>query len=119
MTPEELMKPRYKVIADWPGNRGLFPVGEIIAKELSSTSLFAECDKYPHLFRKLEWWQDRQLEDFPKYVKRGSGKVFKIGLHLNISTNGIAILAEPDKYRTINLKSCQPATEEEYNQQPI
>jgi hypothetical protein len=68
MTPEELMKPRYKVIADYPGSTS--PVGEII--ELPSLKwIYNEnepCGEdyfnaWPRIFKKLEWWEGRTLDE--------------------------------------------------------
>lgn len=70
MSNEDLMKPRYKVIADYPGNYRL--IGEIFSAVGDSYSVkywCAEKDKYPHLFQRLEWWQERNLEDMPQFVK--------------------------------------------------
>lgn len=90
MTVEELMKPRYKVIADYPNSE--FEVGTIInfpnksdyytgsdewesefVKDKNKGGQFKFCIKkiepFPHLFKKLEWWEDRAIEDMPEYVK--------------------------------------------------
>jgi len=96
MTVEELMQPRYKVIADWPFRKN-FEVGEIVIlnKEFSPnykmyevkdcqglqvyiTSFF---EKFPLQFKKLEWWEDRKVEDMPEYIigrKRGEGVYLKV-----------------------------------------
>lgn len=89
-TVEELLKPRYKVIADWPARQ--FFIGSILhvheplpdgrlrifidhepegQKEwyLWNTGKIGEIDKYPHLFKKLEWWQEREESEMPEYVK--------------------------------------------------
>lgn len=50
----ELLKPRYKVIADYPGSP--FPVGFIMKDDCESWS------KYPANFRKLEWWEERDFD---------------------------------------------------------
>jgi hypothetical protein len=76
MTAEELLKPRFEVIADFPLLKN--KVGEIIiAKKpywrieldflfLNSSNISPEA--YPHLFRKLNWWEHRKIEDMPKKV---------------------------------------------------
>ena len=64
MTTEQLMQPRYEVIADYPNS--IIPKGNIVDDLL----LFKiEFEKYPHLFRKLEWWEKRDVKDMPEYVK--------------------------------------------------
>lgn len=52
MTKEELLKPRYKVIADYPGCN--VEVGRVFESEVGEYY-----DKFPANFRRLEWWQDR------------------------------------------------------------
>lgn len=66
MTTEEnkiadLMKPRYKVIADYPGNN-LYKVGSIIEDTGWGVELF------PNIFKKLSWWEERDVKDMPEYV---------------------------------------------------
>lgn len=78
MKAEELMKPRYEVIADYPFNP--YQIGDKV-ENISNTSVFLYArindtdhlssdidffDKYPHLFRKLNWWENRKAEDMPK-----------------------------------------------------
>jgi len=80
MSTEELMKPRWKVIADFPGNQGTFNIGEIIVGQdhwsgdgtfyTSPHPFDAFCpDEYPAIFKKLEWWEERKVEDIPDYLK--------------------------------------------------
>jgi len=76
-TEVDLLAPRYKVIADWPGRE--FPIGLIISNyvddiwgdgknyEFRESELWFK--KYPHLFKRLEWWEDIKVEDMPKYMK--------------------------------------------------
>ncbi len=74
---EELMKPRYKVIADWPGVAGKIKAGDIIVSDGASNGYWVagepyQEDKlkdYPHLFQPLQWWQDREKSEMPEYVK--------------------------------------------------
>ncbi len=84
MKAEELLKPRFEVIADYPFNP--HKVGDILSSKFetihqTTTSYRNEfgdnCDeahwcmpvefeKYPSLFRKLNWWENRKKEDMPK-----------------------------------------------------
>lgn len=69
MKAEELMNPRYELIADYPSN--LNQVGDIIEcpnydYEFTKQYWVKSKDKYPHLFRKLNWWEKRSIEDMPK-----------------------------------------------------
>jgi len=76
MTTEELLKPRWKVIADFPFNT-YYKVGGVItddrlmaARNETGHAVFAcEWNDYPNIFRKLKWWEERNIEDMPEYVK--------------------------------------------------
>lgn len=123
MTTEELLKPRYKVIADWPDN--LFNLGDIliesdIVEDWVQTDNFlhglnkSSVDKYPHLFCRLEWWEERKPEDMPKYIKWGDN-VGKLGDIFSKNLNGIAIATFPNENGVaMHLSEYEPATEEEY-----
>lgn len=83
MTSKELLRPRYEIIADYPGNTK--PIGTIIlCPDDAVGTIFANLeyganpveeladywckynDRFPHLFRKLNWWEHRKVEDMPK-----------------------------------------------------
>lgn len=83
MTPEELMKPRYKVIADYPGCP--FKVGQVLEKVKTVSGkwfvrgMFYQPDDYPANFKKMQWWEERKPDDMPEYIKFAhSGAVYKI-----------------------------------------
>lgn len=70
MTPDELLKPRYEVIADYPKNP--WRIGDILYpfdKKLSIAAGLPEIERYPHLFKPLQWWERREEKDMPQYVK--------------------------------------------------
>ena len=83
MTPELLMKPRYKVIADYP--KSPFDVGMILTKSGGTNNVFT-CEQaiqkslvwhpenYPVIFQELMWWEGRTIDEMPEYVKQ-SGMV--------------------------------------------
>lgn len=100
MSVEELLKPRYKVIADYPFS--VFPKDLVFElnildarKHLAEQEYYMiykeNCysesliNKYPAIFKKLEWWEDRKESDMPEYVKfpdqfkKGKFNVIKIG----------------------------------------
>lgn len=90
LTPEELLQPRYEVIADYfysPYN-----IGDLVEFTTTGTSFLGtvtkqyddfredivdtenyfhiDClKKYNHLFRRLDWWEHRTPEEMPEYVK--------------------------------------------------
>lgn len=140
MTPEELMKPRYKVVADYFFSP--FEIGDIIAvDEANSVHLTTvqyhnvvgeeakfekryrtqTLNKYPHLFKAMYWWEDRKSEDMPKYVKRqrfsGYTEVLRV---LDPSCNYRVFGHEPNtiEHRFVypDASGYLPATESEYLQ---
>lgn len=71
MKTVDLLKPRYKVIADYPETP--YTIGEIYEGDTfynGSKETRCEHENYPAIFKKLEWWEDRELEDMRtiKYV---------------------------------------------------
>lgn len=76
---KDLMTPRYEVIADYPESK--FKIGQTVTlKEIHPYSGYSFIsgdfvlspewfDKYPHLFRKLQWYEKRDIKDMPEYVK--------------------------------------------------
>lgn len=72
MTKEELLTPRYRVIGEWPEMLERFYVGYIFEHPYGRTYL-TEQSKYdpkdfPNLFEKIEWWEERSVEDMPFFV---------------------------------------------------
>jgi hypothetical protein len=84
MTNEKLLIPRYEVIADYPNSD--FKVGSILTNNglingwwYDGKTYTTGVDKYPHLFKPLQWWEKRNVEDLPEYVYDKSYKqIFKI-----------------------------------------
>lgn len=82
LTVEQLLSPRYKVIADYPGCP--YDIGAILHVdgdgELFSPTLGyswklvrimqISANKFPHLIKPLQWWGYRQPEEMPMYLKR-------------------------------------------------
>lgn len=62
MTAEELLKPRFVVIADYPLSTS--PIGYIL-EDLTELKV-KTYSNYPHLFKRLNWWEYRKIEDMPK-----------------------------------------------------
>lgn len=95
MSTENLLLPRYKVIATWPGMHAEpFHLGQIISLQPYEDedykgfihipikhipgSFMREgfFSGYPHLFKKLEWWEERAIDDMPEYLSCPSRKMF-------------------------------------------
>lgn len=131
LSKEELLKPRYKVIAGYPGcdfsMGGIIVLDKInederVGKDVyycyhAAFGLLAEFDlsPYPHLFRKLEWHQDRK----PEELLGGYAKSKRMGYVTKINE---PISADGEWFVWDNLKNSvpftdyDPATLEEYNQ---
>jgi hypothetical protein len=77
MTPQQLLIPRYEVIADWPNNT--IEIGAI-ATIINDYAVFETyygvtfhykmLDHHNHLFKKLGWWEYRSKEEMPDYLRK-------------------------------------------------
>lgn len=79
MTVEELLKPRTKCIAPYPGSK--FELGEVMSTE--DFEFWTNGDdpkKYPANFKMLEWWEERSPDQMPDYIK-DNGCVYKVRAH--------------------------------------
>jgi hypothetical protein len=125
MNKDELLKPRYKVIADWPEMRDRFKNQPIIILDkedeegwFTTNGFYQQIffEKYPHLFKKLEWWEEREESDMPEYVTWNScnsgikyvAKILEIKGGLFRWKAGWETFTEGQDY---------PATKEEYESQ--
>lgn len=124
---EQLMKPRYKVIADYPNQ--YYSTGHIVTElfcddEYKDESFF---EQYPAIFKRLEWWEERTPEEMPEYVKlnpentTGGPEVFKV-MDVKQYADGIVIChtSPPDEIspfeQYVGANYFLPATEAEYNE---
>jgi hypothetical protein len=78
MTAKELMQPRFEVIETYPKSK--FKKGDILERIPNATNdwynadkslinadiLLEEIEQYPHLFRKMNWWEKRTVDQMPK-----------------------------------------------------
>lgn len=71
MTSKELLNPRFEVIASFPSST--IHVGSILTKTKNGFEYLNEgvvyqinAELYPHLFRKMNWWECRTKEQMPK-----------------------------------------------------
>lgn len=109
MNTEELLRPRWKLIADYPDNPD--KIGAIYNPEYYLERNIAFFDKYPHLFKKLQWWEDRKPEEMPEYVKHPRfDDVFKI---VSIETKYMSVYLDDETFPR-SLAHFIPATKEEY-----
>ncbi len=134
LTKEQLLQPRYRVIADYPFSP--YKNGDIIepkdgywiASRVQSFEAFElrtvehsfeerELTKYTNLFERARWSDNRLREDFPEYVlydktcvpaKVLSVKCDEAGFVTEVETD-----AEPEEYYRAAIWDF-PATKEEY-----
>src|SRR5438477_4551077 len=119
MNKEELMRPRYKVIADYPLSSlslgsTIVPRDPMSACVVQGGAWFIDLNKYPHLFKKIEWWEERKPEEMPEYVRVNSGIVCKVITYSQ--ENGRYWLKE-FKDSPVWVEQVTPATLEEYEAQ--
>lgn len=135
---EELMKPRIKVMMDYPDCE--YEVGQIIQFVQKSTyytgepewetgfiltkngeqvqSCIKKFEPYPDIFKPLEWWEDRKLEDMPEYIQYAGQMAYKIEryeLDERMGLYGISAKYE-DCPLWLNGMPVLPITEFEYNE---
>lgn len=117
MNKEQLLMPRFKVIANYPGSP--YKVGKIITlNKIYGTSPAAlisayagnaethywplhEFEKYPAIFQRLEWWEERAIENLPQYCKVTEKAVYDMGA----GVHQISHYRIDDKYEYAYLKS--------------
>lgn len=118
----DLMKPRYKVIAPFPQmhfiGEGGFSTDAIFYPEHKNEKYFyngVNIDAYPHLFKKLQWFEERKPEDMPEYVKNLNETVFKVSHHFTSSFGEFTQYGCNVNNVFISYRSLSPATETEYH----
>jgi hypothetical protein len=109
-TPQiTLLTKRFKLTTNYP-NSGLSSGDIIYADE--GTTLRQQIEKFPGIFKELEWWEERKPEDMPQYVKcGGNGKPRKIK-EWNLFWGSVEF--DGGRIRKLNPKWL-PTTEQEYN----
>lgn len=119
MNTEELLKPRYKVIADYP--KSLYEVGTILnAGWRSEDCIYCDTEgprwrHYPHLFKPIEWWEERKPEDMPEYVKGNVGSFFRVMKVAHPNQNFRLFHIEDEiEHRFAYKGQYEPATKEDY-----
>ena len=118
MTPEDLLTPRYKVIADYPGCP--FKVGAVLEKVKTVSGkwfvrgMFHDPEDFPANFKKLEWWEERKGNEAPKYIK-SNNIVYKVDRWSKSfqDTHWLGCFVNKTKY--IPCEELTPATSDDYN----
>lgn len=132
LSVEELLKPRYKVIAPFP--RGFLPVGTVFIldnesviaalpngkKKITSSYYYSEPEECPNIFKELKFWEERRKEDLPKYIKYVDDKGTEFEKTICLEVKEWIIDDEytrPDDFGVLAFKDLisTPITLEEYN----
>jgi len=105
---DKLLQPRYLVIALWPFSNPKIALRDIFKYDSERDVLYSNKgevllneipDMYPHLFRKLSWWEMRSVEEMPEYLKtKHDGVVSKVVVY-DFDTNTIFIEAPNGSYQ--------------------
>jgi hypothetical protein len=124
MDIKELLYPRFRIIERWPdmGDRGYY-CGQIITLDKQdgdqwcivtarATYYDAYFGGFPHLFERLQWYQERGEDDFPKYAKTYGGNSVREIENIDVMFDRITF--KGGKIR--KLRHWLPATNEEYAQ---
>lgn len=119
MSIQELLKPKFKVIGDYPGNK--LKVGEIYydTNELITEVTISEGDYtvvnpyiYPKVFEKVEWWEylSEYIAKQIGYAKTIAGNSVRMVESIDVRLGKITFVG--GKVR--NIRQWLPATEDEY-----
>jgi hypothetical protein len=82
--PAALLIPRFKLIADYPGNSQ--PIGSVFIENANAVYF----RKFKSNFKELEWWEDRNVENMPDYIKHNfTGEVKYIEEHFCYISGGV------------------------------
>lgn len=127
---EDLLKPRVKVTADYPESP--FRIGDILEHDgepdecwiLNRTGrkyINLETSTYPAIFKKLEWWEEREPEQLPEYVKPVNPKEYlrqfgEVVLQVNRELSGPYTFHATNLFQLASMpwEEWLPATESEY-----
>lgn len=114
LTTEQLMQPRWEVIADYPGS--VLNVGYVFTNANAWQESGFDPDKYPGIFKTLEWWRGRFIEELPLYLKTHGGVVFETKYKFSMRSNKLKFANPYGEWSpSSTLTNLLPATEEEYN----
>lgn len=125
MNIEELLKPRYKVVAEYPGSPLLLEDILTYDERGYFYNFNMHCvinpERYPAIFKPLEWWEERAADEMPEYVKDNyCGEVHKVSAWTGINSFGRPLYTYKQKSgnegQTFVGITIVPATKEEYGQ---
>lgn len=123
-TKEELMQPRFKVINKYP--LSCLEVGEVfefidgvcnrkiavgMPKKINN---HAWCEQYPAIFRPMQWYEDRKVEDMPEYVLYKDETSSRYGIHRVVNYDRIKAGYITMDWGNSTAPNFLPATEQDF-----
>lgn len=133
---EFLLAPRYRLVADYPGNKH-FELNKVINLEKNNLSKTGYAfhsttyplwlseeffNEFPHLFQKLRWYEERKASEMPKYLDFGN-MVLKVGRWIKGHDGELLPKSADMKDEDISAhwhfrrKDSLPSTQEEYEKE--
>ncbi len=121
---KNLLNTRFEVIADFP--KSIYKIGEIIDTGYDKMFCDENSEKFsdfPHLFRKLNWWEKRKASEMPEYLKHNANLENPNWTYVKIvkwDMNNLIGFVDIEKRQVCDLTawspkySYLPATKEEY-----
>jgi len=131
MSNEDLLMPRYKLIGNYPGCPNSMPIGHILTLNLVFFDLrfhgYTELepvhleepgfDNYPAVFKRLEWWEDREVKDMPLFIRNKTArpisytKIDEWRISIIVGEMQSLTMVVNGKERNVNLWAIEPADE--------
>lgn len=71
-------------------------------------------EKFPHLFKPLQWWEFRKVDDMPEFVRLKDKGIFKVDVWDFIYEE--AMIFNGDLISTVSIELLTPSTSEEYDE---
>lgn len=126
---EDLLKPRYKVIEPYPHSP--FTVGDILVEQdlgatdnpfyrkerfgfVGEPSVYNP-ESYPANFKELQWWEEREEKDMPRYVSNIAKAVYRAVFMASLSLGEFTLVCGEDITQA-HFSNYLPATEKQYNE---
>lgn len=116
LSKEELLRPRIKMIAPVPENG--MKVGSIIT--INDNSIFqltptyglnlTGIREYPHIYKTLAWWEDRNITDMPQFIRVGTNGIVRIAHQYHLHVDQVEFVGGKKR----KIKHYNPSSKEEY-----
>lgn len=122
---EKLLAPRYKVLAE--DTTGKFKKGQTLVNVYGWKEMCWWDDKgingyyvnnpenYPHLFRPMKWYEEREIKDMPKYMRLYDGRIREVEQYDEVNDEVFYFIKlDGDPWHQEYIYNCTPATLQQY-----